>query len=99
MIASGWRRLSGLKRWATSVRCWQPRENCRLRVEVQTLLHHLLAIARNHPNRIALRCSTEAVSYEEFGARILRTAAHLRFLRVGEGDRVLICGGNTLAIP
>jgi long-chain acyl-CoA synthetase len=66
---------------------------------VQTLLHHLLAIARNHPNRIALRCSTEAVSYEEFGARILRTAAHLRFLRVGEGDRVLICGGNTLAIP
>lgn len=66
---------------------------------METLLHQLLTIARNYPGRIALRCGTESVSYEEFRARILRTAAHLRSLGVGEGDRVLICGGNTLAIP
>jgi acyl-CoA synthetase (AMP-forming)/AMP-acid ligase II len=66
---------------------------------VETLIHHLLEIARNHPDRIALRCGTESVSYEEFRARIFTTAAHLRVLGVEEGDRVLICGGNTLAIP
>jgi long-chain acyl-CoA synthetase len=68
-------------------------------VDAETLLAHLLTIAGSHPGRIALRCGAEAVSYEEFRARILTTAARLRALGVGEGDRVLICGGNTLAIP
>ena len=64
-----------------------------------TLIHHLLRIASNHPDRIALRCGTESVRYEEFQARILTTAARLRALGVKEGDRVLICGANTPAIP
>ena len=68
-------------------------------VDAETLLAHLLTIARSHPHRIALRCGADAVSYEEFRARILTTAARMRSLGVGEGDRVLICGGNTLAIP
>lgn len=66
---------------------------------METLIHRLLATARNHPARIALHCGPESVSYEEFRARILSTATHLRGLGVQEGDRVLICGGNTLAIP
>ena len=66
---------------------------------METLLHHLLKIAGNHPNRIALRCGTELLSYGDFRARILTTAARLRSFGVGEGDRVLICGGNSLAIP
>ncbi|MGO9863413.1 MAG: class I adenylate-forming enzyme family protein [Terriglobales bacterium] len=66
---------------------------------METLLHHLLTIARNHPDRIALRCGTESVRYDDFRARILTTAARLCALGVGEGDRVMICGGNTLAIP
>ena len=66
---------------------------------METLLDHLLTIAGNHPDRIALRCGAEAVRYGEFRVRILATAARLRALGVEEGDRVLICGGNTLAIP
>ena len=66
---------------------------------METLLHHLLTIARNHPDRIALRCGAESVRYDDFRARIFTTAAHLRALGLGEGDRLLICGGNTLAIP
>ena len=66
---------------------------------METLLHHLLTTAGNHPDRIALRCGAEAVRYYELRTRILTTAAHLRALGVGEGDRVLICGGNTPAIP
>ena len=66
---------------------------------METLIYRLLKIAEHHPARIALRCGLESVTYEEFRARILSTAAHLRRLGVEEGDRVLICGGNTLAIP
>ncbi len=66
---------------------------------METLLHHLLKIAKDHPDRIALRCGPESIRYKEFQARILGTAAHLRALGVGEGDRVLICGANTLAVP
>jgi long-chain acyl-CoA synthetase len=68
-------------------------------VEAETLLAHLLTISRNHPERISLRCGAETVRYGEFRFRILTTAARLRALGVKEGDRVLICGGNTLAIP
>ncbi len=66
---------------------------------METLLAYLLAIAKEHPERIALRCGTEAVTYEEFRARILKTATRLRSLGVTEGDRVLICAGNTPAVP
>jgi long-chain acyl-CoA synthetase len=66
---------------------------------VETLLANLLTIARKHPQKIALQCGVEAMQYEEFRRRILATAARLRALGVGEGDRVLICGGNSLAIP
>lgn len=66
---------------------------------MDTLLGNLLATAANHPKRIALECGSKAVPYEEFRAQILATAARLRNLGVGEGDRVLLCGGNTLAIP
>jgi long-chain acyl-CoA synthetase len=68
-------------------------------VDAETLLAHLLASARSHPARIALRSGAEALTWQEFRARILQTAARLRALGVGEGDRVLICGGNTPAIP
>ena len=64
-----------------------------------TLLSHLLTIAREHSPRTALQCGGEALSYGDFRSRILATAARLRALGVEEGDRVLICGGNTLAIP
>ena len=66
---------------------------------METLLAHLMSIAGNHPKRIALRCGPDVVQYGEFRARILAAAARLRRMGVGEGDRVLICGGNTLAIP
>jgi long-chain acyl-CoA synthetase len=66
---------------------------------VETLIHQLLRTAGNHPGRIALRCGAESLTYEEFRARIFATAAHLRELGVDAGDRVLICGGNSLAIP
>lgn len=66
---------------------------------METLLAHLLTIARNHPGRIALRCGSQEVSFGEFRSRILLAAARLRALGVRDGDRVLICGGNTLAIP
>jgi long-chain acyl-CoA synthetase len=68
-------------------------------VESETLLAHLLGIAENHPGRIALRCASESVTYGEFRARILAASARLRALGVAEGDRVLICGSNTLAVP
>jgi acyl-CoA synthetase (AMP-forming)/AMP-acid ligase II len=66
---------------------------------LETLLAHLLAIAANHPERIALRYGPESLRYDEFRVRILSTAARLRSLGVAEGDRVLICGGNSPAIP
>lgn len=66
---------------------------------METLIHHLLKIAGSHPDRIALRFAADSVSYGEFRVRILSAAAQLRGLGVEEGDRVLICGGNTLAIP
>jgi long-chain acyl-CoA synthetase len=66
---------------------------------LENLLTHLLTIAGSHPDRIALRCGSEAVRYGEFRTRILTTATRFRALGVEEGDRVLICGGNTLAIP
>ena len=68
-------------------------------VDAETLLAHLLTTATRPPHRIALRCGPEAVTYEEFRVRILTTAARLRALGVEQGDRVLICGANTLAIP
>lgn len=66
---------------------------------METLIDRLLKIAEKHPARIALSCGPESLSYEEFRVRILSTAAHLRRLGVEEGNRVLICGGNTLVIP
>jgi len=66
---------------------------------VETLVHHLLRIAGNCPDRTALQCGQEAVRYEELRVRILATAARLRTLGVKEGDRVLICGTNSIAIP
>ena len=66
---------------------------------METLLSHLLTIAKNHPKRIALRCGAEAVPYGEFRVRILMAAARLRALGVGEGEPVLLCAGNTPAIP
>jgi len=68
-------------------------------VDQETLLARLLTIAGNHPNRVALRSAAEQVSYSELRSRILSTAASLRQLGVVEGDRVLICGGNTVAVP
>ena len=68
-------------------------------VDAETLLAHLLAVAGSHPGRVALRCGAEALTYQDLRARILTTAARLRALGVAEGDRVLICGANTLAIP
>lgn len=66
---------------------------------METLLSHLLRTTTNDPHRIALRCGTETVSYGQLRSRILGTAASLRRLGVTEGDRVLICLGNTLATP
>lgn len=66
---------------------------------METLLAHLLTIAKNHPERIALRFGAEAVTYEEFRVRILTTATRLRALGVSEGDRVLICASNTPSVP
>lgn len=69
------------------------------KVDEETLLAHLLAHAIKHPQKVALRCGTDALRYEEFRSRILSTAARLRALGVAEGDRVLMCGANTPAIP
>jgi long-chain acyl-CoA synthetase len=69
------------------------------KLENETLLAHLLRFAGDQPERIALRCGSESLRYGELRARILSTAAHLRRLGVVEGDRVLICGPNTLAVP
>lgn len=66
---------------------------------METLLAHLLLIAREHPNRVALRSGSEQVTYEEFRARILTTAGRLRALGVAEADRVLICANNTPIVP
>ena len=66
---------------------------------METLIHHLLKIADNRPDRIALQCGPESVRYGEFRVRILTTAARLRILGVEEGDRVMICGPNSIAIP
>jgi long-chain acyl-CoA synthetase len=66
---------------------------------MQTLLAHLMSIAGNHPQRIALRCGAESMPYGEFRSRILAAAARMRQMGVAEGDRVIICGANTLAIP
>lgn len=66
---------------------------------METLLAHLLRIAGNHPQRIALRCDAQEVSYGELRSRILRAAVRLRALGVTERDRVLICAGNTVAVP
>lgn len=68
-------------------------------IEPETLLAHLLTIAGNHPERIALRWAGTSVRYGEFRALILGAAARLRAMGVAEGDRVLICGGNTPAVP
>ena len=79
--------------------CSPPKESFGSRVNLENLLTHLLTIAGNHPDRIALCCGKQAMSYGEFRTNILTTGARLRSLGVKEGDRVLISGGNTLAIP
>lgn len=66
---------------------------------MDTLLANLLAIAAIHPKKIALRCGTQALTYEGFRVRILTTAARLRDLGVCKGDRVVVCVGNTLDFP
>ena len=66
---------------------------------METLIHRLLSIAADHPDRVALRCGMESLTYEELRTRIFATAAHLRALGVEDADRVLLCGSNTLAIP
>jgi len=66
---------------------------------LETLLAYLLTTARNQPEKSALKCGTEEMSYEGFLARILAAAARLRALGVSKGDRVLLCLGNTTAFP
>ena len=66
---------------------------------METLLAQLLSIAEEHPKRIALCSGSERVTYEEFRARILKTAGRLRAWGVSEGDRVLICANNTPVVP
>lgn len=66
---------------------------------METLLSHLLAIANNQPDKIALRCGNETLRYGEFRRRILTAAGRLHARGVVSGDRVLICGGNTPSIP
>jgi long-chain acyl-CoA synthetase len=68
-------------------------------MEGDTLLANLLAIAATNPQRIALRCGTQALPYGELRGRILTTATRLRDLGVRESDRVVLCVGNTLAFP
>src|SRR5262249_54170026 len=84
---------------AIYARCWRRKGSRPPRVEVETLLAHLLSIAREHPKRAALRYGSEQVTYEEFRARILSAAGRLRTLGVAEGDRVLICASNTPLVP
>jgi len=66
---------------------------------METLLSHLLTTANHYPDRTALQFGDHALRYGELGARILATAARLRAMGVKVGDRILICGGNTPAIP
>lgn len=66
---------------------------------METLVAHLLAVAEREPEKIALCCGSEVVRYREFRRRIFATASQLRQLGVQQGDRVLLCGGNTVAIP
>jgi len=67
--------------------------------EAETLLAYFLEAALRHPAKLALRCESEALPYHELRSRILRTAARLRSLGVREGDRVLLCAPNSLALP
>lgn len=66
---------------------------------METLIAHLLAVAERVPDKIALSCASEAVPYRELRRRIFATASQLRHLGVRAGDRVLLCGGNTVSIP
>ncbi len=64
-----------------------------------TLLEQLLANAEARPQQLALQCGTEQLSYGELRARIFAAAVRLRELGVEHGDRVLISGPNTAAVP
>ncbi|MGA8118179.1 MAG: amino acid adenylation domain-containing protein [Actinocatenispora sp.] len=55
-------------------------------------LHGMLAErAASHPDRTAVVCGDESLSYAELTARANRVAHHLRGLGVAPGDRVALC--------
>jgi long-chain acyl-CoA synthetase len=68
-------------------------------IDSGTLLAHLFESASKHPDRPALLCGDDELSWAKFRSRILSTATRLHSMGVGPGDRVLISGTNSLPIP
>src|ERR1035437_2948117 len=62
------------------------------------LEHILRAQAVRYPQKIALICGEERVSYAELDGRIARLASGLARQRVREGDRVVLFLPNSTAI-
>ena len=58
----------------------------------------LRAQALRHPDKIALVCSDERLSYHELVARIGRVASGLRALGLGAGDRIVVFLPNGIPV-
>lgn len=68
-------------------------------IDSGTLLANLFESASKHPDKLALLCGDDELSWAQFLSRILSTATRLSMLGVGPGDRVLISGSNSIPIP
>lgn len=61
----------------------------------EPLVHSLLAIVREHPERPAFLLAEDgSVSFREFGGMVSAIASRLRQEGVAKGDRLLICAPN-----
>ena len=58
---------------------------------------NLVVSARNHPDKTALRCGEDTLSFAEFDAAAARVATLLERAGIGPGDRVAVMLPNTAA--
>ena len=58
---------------------------------------NLVVSARNHPDKTALRCGQDTLSFAEFDAAAARVATLLERAGIGPGDRVAVMLPNTAA--
>ncbi|MFI6303595.1 amino acid adenylation domain-containing protein [Amycolatopsis thailandensis] len=100
LTGDGERRLSRISLVTDGMRSLLPDPRQPMRAEaVPGLVSQVVAAARAHPDRVALRGPDETWTYRELVERTAATAGALRSAGVGRGDTVAVLGARTPWLP